>query len=66
MVIGDNNIQLEKGSRKFVQVPNVLVFQDLGKAVGLSVVEVLNREIEKTMSGMIRSEAIIIYQKQSS
>lgn len=63
IVIGDNNIQLEKGSRKFEQVPNVEIIQELSKEVGFHLVEVIGRDIEKSMSGMIRSEAIVILEK---
>ncbi len=63
IVIGDNNIQLVKGSGRFEQVPNAKVLQELSREIGLSVVEVIAREIEKSMTGMIRNEAITIFQK---
>lgn len=63
VVIGDNNIQLVSGSKIFEQVPNVKVLEDLGQKVGLSVTEVIQRQIEKSMSGMIRNESIIIFAK---
>jgi DNA modification methylase len=63
VVIGDNNIQFEKGSKKYEQVPNVQVLEALGEAAKLTVEETIHREIEKSMTGMIRSEAIIIFKK---
>jgi DNA modification methylase len=63
VVIGDNNIQFEKGSRIFEQIPNVEVLQTLGAEKGLMVKEVITRAIEKSMTGMIRNEAIIIFAK---
>ncbi|HEV2390101.1 MAG TPA: hypothetical protein VGS04_05180, partial [Nitrososphaerales archaeon] len=63
IVIGDNNIQLVSGSKVFEQVPNVKVLEELGSEVGLSVTEVIQRQIEKSMSGMIRNESIIIFAK---
>lgn len=66
IVIGDNNIQLVKGSDKFERIPNVAVLRDLSQSLGLSVVEVIQREIEKSMTGMIRNESIIILAKVSA
>jgi DNA modification methylase len=66
VVIGDNNVQLIPDSKLFEQVPNVQTVQDLGQEVGLSTTEVIQRQIEKTMTGMIRSEAIIIFEKHAA
>jgi DNA modification methylase len=63
IVIGDNNVQLERGSGTYEQVPNVAVIQELGKTAGLHLVEAIGRDIEKSMSGMIRSEAIVVFEK---
>jgi hypothetical protein len=65
IVIGDNNIQLAKGTRReFERVPNVKVFEKMSEDVGLSLVETIGRDIEKSMTGMIRNESIIILRKR--
>lgn len=63
IVIGDNNIQLHKGTDKFDQVPNIRMVEEISKDIGMTLVETINRNIEKSMTGMIRNEAIVILKK---
>ena len=63
IVIGDNNIQLEKGTGRFEQVPNIKTIEEMSEAIGLHLTETISRDIEKSMTGMIRNEAIIILRK---
>ena len=63
IVIGDNNIQLEKGTGKFERVPNIKTIEEMSEAIGLHLIETISRDIEKSMTGMIRNEAIIILRK---
>lgn len=65
IVIGDNNVQLVKGTGKFEQVPNIKVIEEICSEIGLNLVETIRRDIEKSMTGMIRNEAIIIFRKPS-
>jgi hypothetical protein len=65
IVIGDNNVQLVKGTERFEQVPNVRVIEEVSKEIGLILEETISRDIEKSMTGMIRNEAIVILRKSS-
>lgn len=44
-------------------MPNVKVIEEISEAVGLHLVETINRDIEKSMTGMIRNESIVILRK---
>lgn len=63
IVIGDNNIQLVKGTDTFEQVPNVRVIEKMSADVRFHLEETISRDIEKSMTGMIRNEAIVILRK---
>jgi DNA modification methylase len=63
IVIGDNNIQLSKGTDRFDQVPNIKVIEEISKKIGLHLIETINRDIEKSLTGMIRNEAVVIVRK---
>ena len=62
IVIGDNSLKIE-GRKEFERIPNIQVMKDLAKQVGLEVIEELQRTLEKTMSGLIRDESIVILEK---
>lgn len=62
IVVGDNNVRIRKGG-KYEKVPNVQVLVDISKASGFQVVSLIRRELEKTMSGLIRDETVIILAK---
>lgn len=63
IVIGDNRVQLD-GSDDFEKIPNVAIIEELGKSVGFERAQIIERKLEKTMSGLIRDEAVLILRKQ--
>ncbi|MCL4552711.1 MAG: methyltransferase domain-containing protein [Candidatus Marsarchaeota archaeon] len=62
VVVGDNNVKTRKGGR-YERVPNIKVLVGISKSLGFNVISLVRRDLEKTMSGLIRDETVIILEK---
>jgi DNA modification methylase len=62
IVVGDNSIRIRKGGR-YERVPNVQVLVDISKTLGFRTVSLIKRNLEKTTSGLIRDETVMILAK---
>ncbi len=60
MIIGNNHYKVENG---YVEIENDEVILHLAREIGFKVDRIITRELEKTKTGMIRYESVIILEK---
>jgi len=61
MIVGNNHFKVASGN--YIEIRNDQVITSLAKSAGFKEDMVIRRDLEKSLTGMIRTESVIILHK---